>query len=92
MLIRFSNILSFRDQTDPYDRKPGLIRYFYPHHIIIFPQEMEYNRRPKPFHQKKMKIRRKENRMQRAKEIEHQLPSSNRGNRRDFFKDMGEDD
>jgi hypothetical protein len=47
---------------------------------------MEYNRRPKPFHQKKLKVRRKENRMQRAREQEFQLPSSNRGNRKDFFK------
>lgn len=53
---------------------------------------MEYNRRPKPFHQKKIKMRRKENKMQRAKEIEHQLPSSNRGNRRDFFKGLDDED
>jgi hypothetical protein len=53
---------------------------------------MEYNRRPKPFHQKKLKVRRKENRMQRAREQEFQLPSSNRGNRKDFFKGLDEEE
>ena len=52
---------------------------------------MEYDRRPKPFRQQKIKIRRKENKMQRAKEIEHQLPSSNRGNRKDFFKGLDDE-
>jgi hypothetical protein len=57
-----------------------------------FSQDMEYSRRPKPFHQKKLKIRRKENRMQRAREHEFQLPSSNRGNRKDFFKGLDEEE
>ena len=57
-----------------------------------FSQEMEYNRRPKPFHQKKIKMRRKENKMQKAREQEFQLPSSNRGNRKDFFKELDDEE
>ncbi len=54
---------------------------------------MDYNKTKKPFHQKKgLKMRRKENKMQRAQEQEYQLPSSQRGNRKDFFKGMLEDD
>ena len=53
---------------------------------------MEYNRRPKPFHQKKIKMRRKENKMQKAREQEFQLPSSNRGNRKDFFKELDDEE
>ena len=49
---------------------------------------MDYNKTKKPFHQQKSKIRRKEKKMQAAKEAEFQLPSSNRGNRKDFFKDL----
>ena len=49
---------------------------------------MDYNKTKKPFHQQKMKIRRKESKMQQAKEAEFQLPSSTRGNRKEFFKDL----
>lgn len=52
-------------------------------------QEMDYKKTKKPFHnRKKQKMRRKENKLQTAKEKEFQLPSSNRGNVKDFFSDI----
>ena len=36
----------------------------------------------------KQKMRRKDNRIQSAMEAEHQLPSSNRTNKKDFFKEL----
>ena len=33
-------------------------------------------------------MRRKDNRIQSAMEAEHQLPSSNRTNKKDFFKEL----
>ena len=55
---------------------------------IKYLENMDYNKTKKPFHQQKMKIRRKESKMQLAKEAEFQLPSSTRGNRKDFFQDL----
>lgn len=56
---------------------------------ISYLEEMDYNKTKKPFLQQKgVKMRRKENKMQRAKETEYQLPSSNRGNQKDFFKEL----
>ena len=56
---------------------------------IKYFEEMDYDKTKKPFlDQKGVKMRRKDNKMQRAKESEHQLPSSNRGNRKDFFKEL----
>eukprot|EP00096_Caligus_rogercresseyi_P010343 TRINITY_DN3732_c0_g1_i1.p1 TRINITY_DN3732_c0_g1~~TRINITY_DN3732_c0_g1_i1.p1 ORF type:complete len:475 (-),score=51.58 TRINITY_DN3732_c0_g1_i1:183-1490(-) len=56
---------------------------------IKFLEERNYNKTKKPFkHSGKLKVKRKENKMRQAKEVEHQLPSSNRGNKRDFFKDL----
>lgn len=56
---------------------------------ISYLEEMDYNKTKKPFLQpKNVKMRRKENKMQRAKETEFQLPSSNRGNQKDFFKEL----
>ncbi len=50
---------------------------------------MDYDKTRKPFNnRKKVKVRRKENRMKLAKEQEHQLPSSNKANAKDFFRDM----
>ena len=50
---------------------------------------MDYNKTPKPFNNRvKHKIRRKENRMGLAREKEHQLPSSKRTNKKDFFSDL----
>ena len=52
-------------------------------------EQMDYDKTKKPFLEPKgIKVRRKDNKMQRAKESEHQLPSSNRGNRKDFFKEL----
>ena len=52
---------------------------------------MDYRKTAKPFkNSMKHKVRRKENKMQMAKEKEYQLPSSNRSNKRDFFKEMNE--
>jgi hypothetical protein len=56
--------------------------------IIDYFQEMDYNKTKKPYHQQKGKLRRKGNKMQQALELEHQLPSSYRGNKKDFFKDL----
>ena len=49
---------------------------------------MDYKKTKKPFLQQKGKMNRKENKMQRAQESEYQLPSSNRTNQKDFFKDL----
>lgn len=57
----------------------------------FFSQEMDYNKRAKPFHQRKIKMKRKDNKMRRAQEVEYQLPSSQRGNRKDFFKGLEDD-
>ena len=58
---------------------------------IKYLEEMDYNKTKKPFLQQKGgKMRRKENKMQRAQESEHQLPSSNKSNQKDFFKDLDE--
>ena len=56
----------------------------------FFPQSMDYNKTKKPFNNrnKKYKVRRKENKMNLAKEKEHQLPSSNKTNSKDFFSDL----
>jgi len=53
---------------------------------------MDYNKTKKPFIAQKgaTKLRRKDNKMQQAQEKEHQLPSSNRANQKDFFKDLDE--
>ena len=56
---------------------------------IKYFEEMDYDKTKKPFLEAKgVKMRRKDNKMQRAKESEFQLPSSNRGNRKDFFKEL----
>ena len=59
---------------------------------IQYFEEMDYDKTKKPFMQQKgvKKMRRKENKMQRAKESEHQLPSSNRANQKDFFSGLDE--
>jgi len=59
---------------------------------IKYLEEMDYNKTKKPFLQQKghTKMRRKDNKMQRAQESEFQLPSSNRANQKDFFKDLDE--
>ena len=54
---------------------------------------MEYQKTKKPYLQPKKigkgtKTRRKDAKMLQAREIEHQLPSSKRGNRKEFFKGM----
>ncbi len=50
---------------------------------------MDYNKTRKPFkNSMKYKVRRKENKMNQAKEKEHQLPSSNKTNAKDFFGDL----
>jgi hypothetical protein len=54
----------------------------------ILNQEIDYQKRAKPFHQRKIKMRRKDNKMRKAQEVEYQLPSSQRGNRKDFFKGL----
>ena len=56
---------------------------------------MEYQKTKKPYLQPKKigkgtKTRRKDAKMLQAREIEHQLPSSKRGNRKEFFKGMGQ--
>merc|ERR1712200_82057 len=52
---------------------------------IKYLEEMDYNKTKKPFLQQKgSKMRRKDNKMQRAQESEFQLPSSNRANQKDF--------
>ena len=54
-------------------------------------KEMDYNKTKKPFLQQKgQKMRRKDNKMNRAQESEYQLPSSKKGNAKDFFKDLDE--
>jgi len=56
---------------------------------ISFLEEIDYLKSKKPYKQpKKVKVRRKENRMREAKEKEKQLPSSNMANKKDFFKDL----
>ena len=50
---------------------------------------MDYSKTKKPYlNRKKQRVRRKEQKMAAANEQEHQLPSSNKGNRKDFFKDL----
>lgn len=51
-------------------------------------QEMDYKKSKKPFLHKKGKMRRKDHKMVMARESEHQLPSSRRCNKREFFKDL----
>ena len=59
--------------------------------VMIFFKEMDYNKTKKPFLQQKgQKMRRKDNKMNRAQESEYQLPSSKKGNAKDFFKDLDE--
>ena len=56
---------------------------------ISYLENMNYDKTKKPFFNRgKQKVRRKENRIQSAMELEHQLPSSNRENKKDFFKEM----
>ena len=58
---------------------------------FYFLKEMDYNKTKKPFLQQKgQKMRRKDNKMNRAQESEYQLPSSKKGNAKDFFKDLDE--
>jgi len=58
---------------------------------IKYLEEMDYNKTKKPFLQQKgQKMRRKDNKMNRAQESEYQLPSSKKGNAKDFFKDLDE--
>ena len=62
---------------------------------IAYLEKMEYQKTKKPYLQpkkmsKKTKTRRKDAKMLQAREIEHQLPSSKRGNRKEFFKGMDE--
>ena len=60
---------------------------------ISYLESMDYNKTKKPFLQQKgLKVRRKNNKMARAQESEHQLPSSHRGNAKDFFQDLNEDE
>ena len=48
---------------------------------FYFLKEMDYNKTKKPFLQQKgQKMRRKDNKMNRAQESEYQLPSSKKGN------------
>ncbi|XP_059080515.1 WD repeat-containing protein 55 homolog [Tigriopus californicus] len=56
---------------------------------IAYLENIDYNKTKKPFFNRmKHKIRRKDFKMLTAKEQEHQLPSSNRGNSKDFFGDL----
>lgn len=56
---------------------------------IAYLENIDYNKTKKPFFNRmKYKIRRKDFKMLTAKEKEHQLPSSNRGNSKDFFGDL----
>jgi WD40 repeat protein len=56
---------------------------------ISYLENMDYDKTKKPyFNRMKYKVRRKENRITNAVEAEHQLPSSNRVNKKDFFKEM----
>ena len=60
---------------------------------ISYLEKMEYQKTKKPYLQPKKigkgtKTRRKDAKMLQAREIEHQLPSSKRGNRKEFFKGM----
>ena len=60
---------------------------------IAYLEKMEYQKTQKPYFQpKKMgkgtRIRRKDAKMQQAREIEYQLPSSKRTNRKEFFKEL----
>eukprot|EP00095_Tigriopus_kingsejongensis_P004957 maker-scaffold96_size378025-snap-gene-0.18 protein:Tk04957 transcript:maker-scaffold96_size378025-snap-gene-0.18-mRNA-1 annotation:"wd repeat-containing protein 55" len=56
---------------------------------IAYLESIDYNKTKKPFFNRmKYKIRRKDFKMLAAKEQEHQLPSSNRVNSKDFFTDL----
>lgn len=60
--------------------------------MSFFLQNMDYEKTKKPFNNrnKKYKVRRKEGKMSLAREQEHQLPSSNRANAKDFFKGLAD--
>ena len=56
---------------------------------IAYLEQMDYDKTNKPFlNRKGLKTRKKANKMHNAMENEYQLPSSNRANKKDFFKDM----
>ena len=57
---------------------------------IKYLEEMDYKKTRKPYLQPKgnIKVRRKNFKQKQAQEVEHQLPSSKRGNRRDFFQSL----
>ena len=61
---------------------------------ISYLESMDYKKSRKPYFQSKkaggkaFKVRRKDAKMQQASEMEHQLPSSKRGNRGEFFKGL----
>ena len=55
-------------------------------------EQMDYKKTQKPFKQpsKNMKMKRKANKQGLSQEKEHQLPSSKRSNRKDFFTALSE--
>lgn len=61
---------------------------------ISYLEQMDYEKTRKPYLQPKIqkgaKTRRKDAKMLQAREDEHQLPSSNRGNRKEFFSSLNE--
>ena len=62
---------------------------------ISYLEKMEYKKTRKPYlqpkkHSQGTKTRRKDAKMLQSREVEHQLPSSKRGNRKEFFSAMNE--
>ena len=58
---------------------------------VKYLEEMDYNKRKKPGTLSKHVARKKNLRKQLMRENEHQLPSSSRSNKRDFFSGLKED-
>jgi len=58
---------------------------------VTYLEEMDYNKQKKPGVLPKTAIRSKSKKLQLLKEAEHQLPSSSRGNKKEFFSGFKDD-
>ena len=58
---------------------------------VQYLEEMDYNKQRKPGVLAKNVVRSKSKKRNELREVEHQLPSSSRGNKKEFFSGFKED-
>ena len=58
---------------------------------VTYLEEMDYNNQKKPGILLKTAVRSKSKKQQQLREAEHQLPSSSRGNKKEFFNGFKDD-